>query len=944
MIGTPSVPTDELALTVVAAAFGALLGHGRGTRSGGGLLAGAALVSAAVAGVAAMALLPADQAAGPVGGALVLALVLGAVAAATAALLQGGHATSRLAWLLVGAAAGFAIDANGWLGDARFGALAAAAMAFAAAGALLPTARVRGGREPDGVPGLVGAAAPAATAALLWSQRPVVGDFVELPAAAALAAGFGAFAAAALPARWHARAAAAGAAALALAIGDGVRFAAFGWDAALLAAPAGTLLGLALAASPGGALAPAAVVLVAAALAHAGLRLEVSSGVLAALAVALGLLPALRRSATVPVALLVALAAVGVRIGWPAAPRAPDGHVVLARASGEQALYRAADQAMVLARGPLAVDAAGPERPHAALLAGLVQLFARASAPGPVVVVDSGTGRIAAAMAGLALVPALWVEPEPAAPALRAALARVGPTGAADPRPPSAPGGTAAPIWSFGTREFAWRVPPGSCGAIVAAAPLLAPTSSRAAIEEHRAWRRAAGAGLVLQAAVLDATPRSVLQSALAAAAAVHPWSGVFLFGRTVVVCGHGRSIDPTAAAAGLAGLSDAVRVELHAAGLGVAADLPAAFLGRLIPRAASPTVAGDDARVRAVGPPPGPELAAANAEVLAGALVDGAGRSLASARLLAWSTRAADLAAADEQLRAALRAAPPGVLLAREQLAVARRLAERAIAATDPRDPGAVAAAAELAARFCHLGSPSPALQAALALPDRRGQRVREPFAAAQAALALDPTFAATAPPVLRPLVASLPARSPLADLGAMPGPARLAELVVGDGALAIALRTRFAAHGAAALVEAWRRGPLAPAALTALRELADPFVLDAAAGALAAPGGGPERGAELLRIWRRDLPASAPIRALATGDASAREALQVAIAGRTDPGSLELLARGLVDPELAVRTAAGAALFRSIGDRIAYDPEWPAERLDAAAAQLAALIPRTP
>jgi hypothetical protein len=55
-------------------------------------------------------------------------------------------------------------------------------------------------------------------------------------------------------------------------------------------------------------------------------------------------------------------------------------------------------------------------------------------------------------------------------------------------------------------------------------------------------------------------------------------------------------------------------------------------------------------------------------------------------------------------------------------------------------------------------------------------------------------------------------------------------------------------------------------------------------------------------------------------------------------------LLARGLVDDDEAVRTAAGAALFRSIGERIVYDPQWSAERRAAASAQLLALSHQTP
>ena len=67
------------------------------------------------------------------------------------------------------------------------------------------------------------------------------------------------------------------------------------------------------------------------------------------------------------------------------------------------------------------------------------------------------------------------------------------------------------------------------------------------------------------------------------------------------------------------------------------------------------------------------------------------------------------------------------------------------------------------------------------------------------------------------------------------------------------------------------------------------------------------------------------------------------VAVAGRNDPNSLELLARGVLDDQVTVRAAAGAALFRSVGGGIDYDPEGPAARRSQAAARVRSLHNRT-
>ena len=78
--------------------------------------------------------------------------------------------------------------------------------------------------------------------------------------------------------------------------------------------------------------------------------------------------------------------------------------------------------------------------------------------------------------------------------------------------------------------------------------------------------------------------------------------------------------------------------------------------------------------------------------------------------------------------------------------------------------------------------------------------------------------------------------------------------------------------------------------------------------------------------------------------GPALLRQALAAALAGRGDGRSIDALARLLTDADTGVRIAAGAALFRTVGERIPFDPEWPESRLRQAADRLKALHNRKP
>ncbi len=573
-------------------------------------------------------------------------------------------------------------------------------------------------------------------------------------------------------------------------------------------------------------------------------------------------------------------------------------------------------------------DRSGPLHRHAELAAAVVALLAE---NGPVAVLDDGVGAFAQVARDCGIEP-LW-RSIPAADVAKVAHSTLvdGPareramaTGAQDH-------GAA----SVGTRAFALHVQPGGCSAVVDASLIGKASRMRATAEEHQAMARAAGDGAVVTCWSLQASPPDLVRCAVNATALAHGWCGVFVVDASAVVVGMARAPDWKRAEARCRALPRAARWRLHAASIGSAQDLRDALVAVV---AASDAWCRDDSMLLA----PAAALP----------VTDQVGQSL---RLLeSWCAPASvlplarlhargdDLDAwnrADTILSAAVAATPECVLLRRELIGLRVRRADHLILSAQEDAPTRVAEAAAMAARFVAFGCPSAPLQAALALPSRSGERLRDRRSAAAAAFALDPGFYDRASPLLRDVLEGSDRATPAADFARFPHGQRLAELSAQDGPLAILLRVRHASRAAQALVEQWGRGELAAAAVTALREIADPFVLQAAAEALAIRGA----ARELVRIWRADLPATAAIIGLLDGPPEQRQAVLIAVAGRKDADSLCALARGLVDADEVVRTAAAAALFRSIGDGIAYDPSWPPDRLREAAVNLEKLSQRT-
>ena len=638
---------------------------------------------------------------------------------------------------------------------------------------------------------------------------------------------------------------------------------------------------------------------------------------------------------------------VGMAAIWPAHEPSVPLQQVVQRAGGLQVVYGERHQELALRAGSVDLDLAGPAHEHGAMMAGVAASLTPRSAR--MLVIGVGRGRLDAALSRCGRTAALRLAPlaSCAGEALGAAMCRDGPL-----VDPAAVGGAVPPVglpdasgsgreWAGARRDGLFRILPGAVDVVVCAEPLLGGQPWRASLAEQRAMRRVAGDGWVIQCFLMDRTPPELVAAALATGSAVHPWTGVLLSGNVGLILSGAAEPDWSEAASRLDALPEGARWLLHAAGLGGGVDLELSFLGRW-PRgkvaegqlAVEPWLPVSNLRGRAT--------TAQNARQLLVALGAGLSSSAAADRVRLRAGAGGPVEQRQEilvRLTGQLLVEPESLLLWRECAEARLDLAVDQVAATDSDDPAAVAAAAALAASFAHLGAPRATLQAALGLPDLRGQRLRSPGVAASVALAMEPGFAVTAPAVVQPLLGAALADAPLGHFAELPSGSRLASLASGNGPLAIALRARFSSRCAAALVEQWGRGPLPSEQRAALRELVDPFVLAAAGLVLDARGA----RSELLQVFRRDLPGSGPLRPLAAGAPTVRAALMVALAGRKDLQSLEVLAEGLVDSDLAVRTAAGAALFRSVGGSIDYDPEWPAARRNQAAARVRALQNRT-
>lgn len=603
-----------------------------------------------------------------------------------------------------------------------------------------------------------------------------------------------------------------------------------------------------------------------------------------------------------PLLALVALASIGAVV-WQARCRDLDPRQLTLLAADAHAVagYDRSSQTMSLTVDGEVVDRAGPEHTGAELAATLLHLFA---APGDrVLVLGVGTGRLPTALLRVGQHEVEVVDARGDADVLRLALAGDGPVPAV--RPPAEPRvRRSLQPWLPALAAL----PDGSRQAIVVAEQPNAGAPSQLTVELQRELRRVVGAGVVLQPFALDLVAAERLRALLAAAAVAHPWNAVLMVGDDAWLLS--TSAPPAWPADDvLGGWSDDARWLAHAAHVGGTADVRRAVNGTVLSAAA--------AAARSELDPP-VDAAVVGRRAALGVLHD----------LL----RPEPLAEVVD---------PRSLLLRWLALQSNLRSAADQLAGLGDSDAD-IAQAQAIAVRFLPIGAPAACLQAALGLPATDGQPLVDPAQAVCRAHAIDPTFLDARPPVLR-VVQRRPtaARGDLEDLASLPEPGRLAELCVGNAPLAVALRVRFGSACARALVGVLAQRPLQPAESEALRELADPFVLDEAGRVLAAR----HAAVDLLAWWRRDLPMP-PALACTLRSADADVALRIvrALGGRSDGDSMRALAECLCAESLTLRQAAATALRESLGDRIAYDPEWPRSTLIEAADRLRSLHNRAP
>ena len=582
------------------------------------------------------------------------------------------------------------------------------------------------------------------------------------------------------------------------------------------------------------------------------------------------------------------------------APNAPvdAGHELVVARNGPAAVHylRRSQELQLVAHGEC-VDATGPLRDEAPLVAVLVQALAN---PGDrVTLLGVGTGQVARDLHRLQRHVVEIVDGHACADSLRHRFAAVGPVAARDADV------VPLPRRRSGIAEAARALPVASRQCLVLPVPVR-DGDEALAVDVQRELRAVGGPGFVLQAIALDRVAPATLHQLFGAAAAAHAWNGLFVVGNAAVLCSAAAPIRWQQLPS-FAQWSDDARWLAHRAHLGSLADVQHAMLGTLHevapPFAASPSAPGRAAA-----------LAVVHAWVRAAAPATEStsmGAGLAADSLLArWSALQAELRSAAARLR------------------------------TLADDAEGRATAADLAARFLHIGAPLPELQAALGLPGRDGVALRQPAAASRNAFALDPTFFHHVPEVCRTLRVPLQPAGDLEDLAMLPVGAQLLAACTEDSPLAIALRARFPTACARALVAALAQAPLEPAAQQALRELADPFVLQEASIAVAGRHG--EK--ELLAIWRGDLAMPPTLALLLRRAVEDRRLLARALGSRRDARSHDTLATLLEDEAVLVRAVAGESLRQVVGERIPFDPEWPQSRRHEAAERLRALHNRAP
>jgi spermidine synthase len=518
-------------------------------------------------------------------------------------------------------------------------------------------------------------------------------------------------------------------------------------------------------------------------------------------------------------------------------------------------------------------------------------------------------------------------------------------------------------------RRYVAMAPPASLD-LISMEPLLpyAPGTVPLYTREFYALCRSAlsDTGMMVQWVPTHSMPKAYFETLLATFARSFPNHSVWLVNHSTLLVGSVGPHLPSADAISsrLAAAPGPAQTDLHEAGISGVEDLAAAFVGtEVLPVCGGlPDLVDDRPMLENIGYwsaatrqaflPDNLAVLQAIAEQSprwpATATKDLRSDRLEGLSYLARAQAEPSSTTSSMALRALARArsqAPSSVLLFSE-LARARRetmVSELYRAVPSPFDRVAFQSRLDLTSLVRQLDrDPSSAFlwaARAFAEPD-----VLQQQAAMDRAMALDPTFYDQWPQLWLSLESQKPPsafRGPLEDLSNLPVGVELVRRATGERtADVVAFRSRFRVRVGYAFVEVLAQRALAADEVLAFRQVLDPSLLaDASQVVVARKGDGV---AELLPLWRMDLPITPALEDLRSGPVAGRLALATAISGRRTPAELNVLADLMLDEDLQVRRSAAVSLQRSLRGSIEYDPSWERRRLQAATAELRQLIGR--
>ena len=495
-------------------------------------------------------------------------------------------------------------------------------------------------------------------------------------------------------------------------------------------------------------------------------------------------------------------------------------------------------------------------------------------------------------------------------------------------------------------RRFIARRPAGSLD-LISMEPLLPYAPGTVPLYTREFYRYCAQAlsddGLIVQWVPTHSMPASYFRTLLATFARGFDHHSVWLFNHSTLLIGSKRPHLPPIdeLRQRMNEMPPAARRDLHAAGIAAAGDLIAAMVGTDALRVCTEPDLNDDrpflerlgywsagtklgflpqnlAVLREIASPSGQWPGVREWRGMRIDRMNGL-RDLALGATVADQTHNSLAVLALGRTRARL---PESVLLHGELRRAQRALAEKVVASWCV-DRATFDRVADGAFIRRHLAKdPGSAFLWAAAAPNE--EKEIDQHSAMRTAQALDPTIYDSWPQLR---LAWVPAeeiddfRGPFESMALLPKGEALVRHATASSPDGTAFRVRFRVPVGYACLELLAARELTPAEATVLRGVLDPALLTFAQNRVEQRDGDLVR--EVLPLWRRDLAVSSGLSELARGNPAQRRAFAAALSGRKGAAELALLARLLMDADLAVRRVAGVSLFQTVGDRVTYDPE---------------------